>query len=120
VDAYLETFLEVQLRSGKPRRAHELACKAATGVVPILPRGLVGADQLLAEPYAFRDAIEIALRVAGLHARTRRQLLRPLFRSLLLWATHEREIAMQALLSAPWPRPSRSPRCARCCKRPGR
>lgn len=100
VDAYINTFLELQLRTGQPKLAHEGALKAAQGKTPILPKKLLGADELEAKPYIYRSAIELALQAAGLHARARRDLLRPLFRSLLLWATHERTIVMNLLDAA--------------------
>lgn len=99
VDAYLRTFLEVQVRAGRPQDAHTAALKAAAGARPSLPRGLGGAEGIEAKPYTWRAAVELCLVAAGQRAARERSLLPALFRSLLLWPTREREIAMDALLA---------------------
>lgn len=100
-DAYLATFLEAQLRTGRPEVAHAAGIKAAQGKDPALPsRDLDGAEDIRATPPDWRSAVEIALVAAGRRARTRPGLLTSLFRSLLLWPTKEREVAMDALVAA--------------------
>lgn len=100
VDAYLVSFLDAQLGTGSPEVAHEAGLDAALGRPPPPARVLAGAEDLNAAASDWRSAIELALVAAGRRAPTRPALLTRLFRSLLLWPTHEREVAMDALLSA--------------------
>ena len=100
VDAYIGVFLEHLVGSGKPQLAHEAGLRAAGGQKVRLPRTLLGAEGLDAQPYAWRGAIEVVLGAAAVRAASRPALLPPLFRSLLLWATYERELAMVALQAA--------------------
>ncbi len=107
---FLASFLEEHLLSGKAARAFDAAAKALRAALdgePGHPDGpatvgripLRGAKDLGCKPYDYRALLTTAME--GLHraAEERPYAVAWLFEALKLWASHEREVARDLLLS---------------------